>query len=81
MTITNGSKVYYTGDMANASGNFTVTAQNGHNVLLTEVDGDRKFWVYPSQIGNVYAGHCNPRFVTEEARQAYRARAVAVLSR
>lgn len=27
MNLTNGSKVYYTGDMANASGNFIVTAR------------------------------------------------------
>lgn len=74
MTIEIGSKIYYTGDMANASGNFTVARVNSFSVTLVEVDGDRKFDVYPSQIGDVYQGHCNPRFVTEEARQAYRNR-------
>jgi len=72
MNIELGSKIYYTGDMANASGHFTVASINSFSVTLVEVDGDRKFDVYPSQIGSVYQGHCNPRFVTEEARQAYR---------
>lgn len=74
MNLTNGTKVYYTGDMANASGNFTVTGVSGYSVTLVENDGDRKFSVYQSQIGNVYNGTCNPRFVTEEARQAWKSK-------
>lgn len=80
MALAVGTKIYYTGDMANASGNFEVTAIEtsrwGTNVTLKELAGgeDRKFTIQAGQIGSVYQGHCNPRFVTEEARQAYRNR-------
>lgn len=71
-TMKSGAQVYYTGDMANPSGHFVVTSVAAF-VTLKETDGDRTFKVSPSQIGHKYEGHCNPRFVTEEARQAYRA--------
>ncbi len=67
------SKIYYTGDMANCSGWFNVVKQTAQNVWLKEIDGDREFSIYPVQIGNVYKGHCNPRFVTELAYNAYHA--------
>jgi hypothetical protein len=70
--LTLGAQIYYTGDMANSSGNFEVVGLGGNNITLREMDGDRVFHVYASQIGDVYQGHCNPRFVTEEARQTYR---------
>jgi len=66
-----GAQVYYTGDAANVSGHFEVVGEGENHVMLSEIDGDRTFHVYRSQIGDVYQGHCNPRFVTEEARQAY----------
>jgi hypothetical protein len=69
-----GSKVYYTGDMANSSGWFAVTA-NGSHYTLQELPGgdDRKLLgIYPSQIGDVYQGHCSPRFVTETAFNTFR---------
>jgi hypothetical protein len=69
-----GTKVYYTGDMANSSGNFEVVDFAGSYVTLREIDGEgRRFQgIHTHQIGDVYQGHCNPRFVTEEARQAFR---------
>lgn len=71
-----GTKVYYTGDMANASGHFEVLSRSslGSFVTLRELpggDGRMFTGVYTSQIGSKYEGHCNPRFVTEEARQAF----------
>lgn len=72
-----GTKIYYTGDMANQSGHFTVTTTTPGWVTLTEEPGgeDRVFkGIHLFQIGHVYHGHCNPRFVTEVARQAYRNR-------
>jgi hypothetical protein len=68
-----GSKVYYTGDMANGSGWFTV-ASSGPFYTLKELPGgeDRTLrGIYPTQIGSVYRGHCNPRFVTETAYRAF----------
>lgn len=69
-----GQKIFYTGDMANSSGHFEITANSGTFVTLKELPGgdDRTFQgIYISQIGFKYEGHCNPRFVTEEARQAF----------
>ena len=70
-----GTEIYYTGDMANSSAHCKVVSQGTNPVVLSEIDGDRTFHVYKSQIGEVYQGHCNPRFVTEEARQAFRSQA------
>lgn len=77
MTFPNSTRIYYTGDMANSSGHFEVTSNVRGQVTLKEIDGDRKFTVYASQIGEEYFGHCNPRFVTETARQAWRAHCAA----
>lgn len=69
-----GTEIYYTGDMANSSGSFKVVDFAGSYVTLQEIGGDgRRFpGIHSHQIGDVYQGHCNPRFVTEEARQTYR---------
>lgn len=68
-----GTEIYYTGDMANSSGHFKVVDFAGSYVTLQEIEGDgRRFpGIHLHQIGDVYQGHCNPRFVTEEARQAF----------
>ena len=73
-----GTRIYYTGDMANHEGHFVVAAIRSPGCFdLRELPGDlshgREFkGVYDVQIGHEYHGHANPRFVTEEARQAYR---------
>jgi tyrosine-protein phosphatase YwqE len=69
--LTVGTEIYYTGDMANSSARCKVVSVGRNHVVLVEMDGERVFHVYKSQIGDVYQGHCDPRFVTEEARQAY----------
>lgn len=69
-----GHKIYYTGDMANQSGWFKVfnVRSNGSYDLL-EIEGEHRDFcgVQSTSIGNVYMGHCNPRFVTAEAYQAF----------
>lgn len=76
------TRVYYTGDMANSSGWFTAhEVPNAITVQLIEEDGgeDRAFSIRKDHIGNLYQGHCNPRFVTEEAyREFYRLRGVTL---
>jgi hypothetical protein len=72
MTIQLGTEIYYTGDVANDSGYFKTTFVSEGLVKLKEIDGARSFSLYPSQIGDIYRGHCNPRFVTKEAVQNFR---------
>jgi hypothetical protein len=61
-----GDRIHYSGDMANASGWFRLyPTQQG--VELIEEYGDRRFTITPALIGDVYQGHCSPRFVTEAA--------------
>lgn len=72
-------RIYYTGDMANQSGWFAATPMANGNVRLVEEEGgeDRDFVINRVQVGSVYQGHCNPRFVTEAAVQTYRAAIMA----
>ena len=68
-----GTEIYYTGDMANQEGFFKVThISNTFTVTVSEIDGDRSFSLYPSQIASKYEGHCGERFVTRDAYNAYR---------
>lgn len=75
------ARIYYTGDMANQPGWFNETASDleGHVgnrrlvVELVEEGGERSFAVHAHHIGDVYRGHCDPRFVTEEAYNTYHA--------
>ena len=70
-----GTKVYYTGDVANLDGHFVVIAhRNGHQYDLCETGGlgaNRRF-LGVMHIAEVYAGHCGERFVTEVARAKFR---------
>lgn len=69
-------RVYYTGDMANQPGWFTASpSATAGAVLLIEDEGgeDRSFTLFERHIGHEYHGHCDPRFVTGEAYDAYRA--------
>ena len=73
-----GEVIYYTGDMANPSGWFAVTRADATRVDLAEREGDRTILgISASQIGDVYAGHCGTRFVTEAAYNAYRSERMA----
>ncbi len=69
--IEHGTRIYSTGDMANADGFGTVDGFNGGQAHITLDDG-RDFYFPVSGIGSCYAGHCSPRVVTEAAYHAYR---------
>ena len=76
-----GTRIYYTGDMANREGFGTVTRAYedkwGKWVDL-KMDDNRDFGSTSiNSIGTVYKGHCNPRFVTNDAYDAYRQEVLA----
>lgn len=70
-TVHVGDRIYYTGDRANDPGWGTVHCTGPTNVGM-ELDDGRVINIPPSHIGDKYAGHCNPRFVTQAAYVAYR---------
>jgi len=72
-------KIYYTGDMTNASGWFKVssvdtTSNNSVSYTLKEIDGYTRTFrgIGVTQIGHVYNGTMNPRFVTQTAYNTYK---------
>jgi hypothetical protein len=68
-------RIYYTGDMANIDGWFVVSKPwDKWNFEIVEEKGgeDRTMVICQSQVGEVYKGHCNPRFVTEAAYMSYK---------
>lgn len=65
-----GDRIHYSGDLANEPGWFRVELDRV-GPWLVEENGDRRFTVSPTQIGDVYKGHCSPRFVTEAAYRAF----------
>lgn len=75
-----GTKVYYTGDMANHDGFFVVTAHRGHTYDLREIDGTREF-LGVRNIADVYNGTCSERFVTAEAHQKERSARIEEMRR
>lgn len=75
-----GTKVYYTGDMANPDGHFEVIAHRGLIYDLQEIGGDRLFKGVMS-IADKYSGNCTDRFVTAEARAAYRDASIKEMER
>ena len=72
-----GTIVYYTGDIANQDGFFTVIShRNGSSYDLQEIDGERSM-LGVRFIADTYSGNCAERFVTADAREAYRDAAIA----
>ena len=75
MDVAIGTRIYYTGDLANQSSWGTLSeikrGRFGEQVCVL-LDTGRACWVPPAMIGNVYHGTCNPRFVTEAAYNAWR---------
>jgi len=69
-----GARIYYTGDMANVSDWGTIReiigGRFGEQVRLVMDNGPDKT-IPPSGIGNKYNGTCSPRFVTEDAYNAW----------
>ena len=68
--LNTGTRIYYTGDVANHSWWGSVESEDQHNVFI-RVDDGQLVSVFQQSIGNLYQGHCDPRFVTEEAFKEY----------
>ena len=80
MTYSEGKRIFYTGDQCNRQGFGTIvrafTDKWGSWVDL-QMDDGRNFANTPAtSIGSNYRGHCNPRFVTKESYDNYRAEAL-----
>lgn len=72
-----GTKVFYTGDIANPSAWLEVVSVKsaGSQAYYTLKDcesGAVRFGTWDNHIGREYFGHCNPRYVTKVAYDAYR---------
>lgn len=81
-----GAKVFYTGDMANPSAWLEVIAMKsaGSQAYYTLKDcesGAIRLGMWGDHIGREYFGHCNPRYVTKAAYDAYRQAAIAEMRR
>ena len=75
--LTEGTAIYYGGDMANNDGFGTIikihpaTRYGGEQIQIGMDDG-RNFTVSPLAFSEVYLGHGGTRFVTKEAYDAWR---------
>jgi hypothetical protein len=73
-----GTRIYYTGDMANIEHFGTITAHKsgrfGDQIEITpDADAERKpYWIPPEMFSVKYLGHGGTRFVTEAAYHAWR---------
>jgi len=74
-TLKEGTRIYYTGDMANEEGFGVITSQQqdkfGVFVNLKMDDGREFNQLTPANFSDKYLGHCGSRFVTEEAYHEY----------
>ena len=73
-----GTKVYYTGDVANQSAWAEVVGEDNGAVVLRMENG-RTQTVFPQNIGKVYEGTASPRYVTEDAYRAWKTEMMAKL--
>ena len=68
-----GDRLHYSGDVCNHRVWATVTEVKGNHVVIEfDEGGSQPIPVYI--IGDVYHGHCDPRFVTEAAYKDWHAR-------
>lgn len=77
MKFTVGTRIYYTGDMANNEGFGTITnldsdPQWGNSMTINMDDGRVMHRMPPVIFSPVYSGNGSTRFVTEEAYKAWR---------
>jgi len=76
MKFTVGTRIYYTGDMANDEGFGTITdldsdPQWGNSMTISMDDGRVMNKMSPVIFSPVYAGNGSTRFVTEEAYKTW----------
>ena len=76
-----GTKVYYTGDIANHDGDFEVIAHRGNTYDLREIGGHNRDFLGVFHVADTYNGTCAERFVTQAARAAHRTAAIAEMER
>ena len=80
MTLSENTRIYYGGDMANDSGLGTIVLNNSDkwgnwvNILM---DDGRTMHIPTSGFSPVYKGHGGTRFVTIDAYNAYRKNGLA----
>ena len=82
--LTIGTRVYYTGDIANDDGFGVVTeimpaTKYGPEVAVMHLDDGRELSTYAMSIEAIYNGHCGTKFVTEAAYKVYREAKLAEL--
>jgi len=66
-----GDRIYYTGDRANSAAWTKVISLDGFSVQLEHEADGHVMDVFRQAIGDLYQGHCDPRFVTERAYREY----------
>lgn len=85
MKLTEGTAIYYGGDMANDDGFGTIikihpaTRYGGEEVEIGMDDG-RNFTVSPLAFSETYLGHGGTNFVTKEAYDAWRLASLAQIA-
>ena len=74
-SLKKGTRIYYTGDMANEEGFGVITHRSngrfGSFVTLKMDDGRLFESLSATQFSDVYEGHCGTRFVTATAYKAW----------
>jgi len=80
-----GTRIYYTGDMANEEGFGTITSQqeDQFGIFMTiRMDDGREFKSLTiANFSDEYLGHCGTRFVTKEAYERFHRAAIERLKR
>lgn len=78
MTLNEGTRIYYTGDMANQDGFGTVTKTYENKLQRTSFvdvaldDGRKMRGLHTLGFSATYNGTCSPRFTTEAAYNEWR---------
>ena len=74
--LSEGTRIYTTGDRANPSGEGTVIkaySDNYGSYVDLKMDDDREIrYIYQSAFSPEFSGNCSTRFVTLEAYKRYR---------
>ncbi len=77
MKLAKGTRIYYTGDMANLDGFGEITEElpagkYAPAQVKIKMDDGREFTTFKMGFSEEYKGHCGTRFVTEWAYRKFR---------
>ena len=76
-----GTKIYYTGDMANHDGFGEIVEVLPNTNVKVKMDDGRTSILFDQQVGTKYeGGHAGTRFVTREAYDSYRSAQIAEMT-